>query len=132
MTYKIGDQKTHKVLTRNAIKCLVCNTVLESTYRHHYTQCQCSNEAAADGGLDYQRCMAKDLDLIENLCEYIEMTDEEYKSYQDGLKLKAELELQKRIDNGEMMNIGNAMSPHWVSKKVWDIVMKASEKYYNK
>lgn len=46
--------------------------------------------------------------------------------------VKAQTALQKRIDSGEMMNIGNAMSPHWVSKKVWDIVMKASEKYYNK
>ena len=58
------------------------------------------------------------------------MTDDEYTAYQEGLKIKAELALQKRIDSGEMMNIGNAMSPHWVSKKVWEIVMKASEKYY--
>ena len=130
MTYKIGDQKTHKVLTRNAIKCLACNTVLESKHRHHYSQCNCPNESAADGGLDYQRVLGKDLDLIENLCEYVEMTNDEYAAYQDGLKIKAELALQKRIDSGEMMNIGNAMSPHWVSKNVWEIVMKASEKYY--
>ena len=130
--YKIGNQETHRVLTRNAVKCLVCNTVLESKYRHNYSQCNCPNETAVDGGLDYQRYMGKDLDLIENLCEYIEMSDDEYTAYQEGLKVKAELALQKRIDSGEMMNIGNAMSPHWVSKKVWDIVMKASEKYYNK
>ena len=132
MTYKIGDQKTHKVLTRNTVKCLVCNTVLESKYWHHYSQCHCANESSVDGGLDYVRCMGKDLDLIENLCEYVEMTDDEYAAYQEGLKIKAELALQKRIHSGEMMNIGNAMSPHWVSKKVWEIVMKASEKYYNK
>lgn len=128
--YKIGDQETHKVLTRNAVKCLVCNTVLESKHRHGYVQCNCPNEVAVDGGLDYIRHMGKDLDLIENLCEYVEMTDGEYVAYQDSLKLKAELALQKRIDSGEMMNIGNDMSPHWVSKKVWDIVMKASEQYY--
>ena len=58
------------------------------------------------------------------------MNDDEYAAYQEGLKIKAELALQKRIDSGEMINIGNAMSPHWVSKKVWDIVMKASEKYH--
>lgn len=132
MTYKIGDQKTHKVLTRNAVKCLVCNTVLESKYRHHFSECHCENQSFADGGLTYNRTGGKDLDLIENLCEYVEMTNDEYEAYQDGLKIKAELALQKRIDSGEMMNIGNAMSPHWVSKKVWDIVMKASEKYYNK
>lgn len=128
--YKIGNQETHKVLTRNAVKCLVCNTILESKHRHNYVQCSCPNEVATDGGLDYIRHIGKNLDLIENLCEYIEMTDDEYTAYQGGLKLKAELALQKRIDSGEMINIGNAMSPHWVSKKVWDIVMKASEKYY--
>lgn len=58
------------------------------------------------------------------------MTDDEYTAYQEGLKTKAELALQKRIDSGEMINIGNDGSPHWVSKKVWEIVMKASEKYY--
>lgn len=130
MTYKIGDQKTHKVLTRNAVKCLVCNTVLESKHQHHFSECRCENQSFTDGGLAYNRVGGKDLDLIENLSEYVEMTDDEYAAYQEGLKIKAELALQKRIDSGEMMNIGNALSPHWVSKKVWDIVMKASEKYY--
>lgn len=130
MTYKIGDQKTHKVLTHNAVKCLVCNTVLESKYRHHFSGCNCDNQAFCDGGLDYQRISAKDLDLIENLCEYVEMNDDKYAAYQEGLKIKAELALQKRIDSGEMINIGNDNSPHWISKNVWEIVMKASERYY--
>lgn len=128
--YKIGDQKTYKVLTRNAVKCLVCNTVLESKHRHNFVQCNCENQSFTDGGLSYNRVGGKDLDLIENLCEYVEMTDAEYVTYQEGLKIKAELALQKRIDSGEMINIGNDGSPHWVSKKVWEIVMKASEKYY--
>lgn len=128
--YKIGNQETHKVLTRNAVKCLACNTELFSRHRHDFTTCHCENKTFTDGGLDYFRCGGKDLDLIENLCEYIEMTDDEYTAYQEGLKIKSELALQKRIDSGEMINIGNDMSPHWVSNKVWDIVMKASEKYY--
>ena len=45
-------------------------------------------------------------------------------------KLDEQLRLQKRIDNGEMLNVGNDSNPHWVSKEVWDIVMKVSEKYY--
>ena len=124
------ENKTKKVLTRNAVKCLVCNTVLESKHRHSYVQCSCRNEVAIDGGLVYQRILAKDLDLVENLCEYVEMTDDEYATYQEGLKIKAELSLQKRIDNGEMLNVGSDGNPHWVSKEVWEIVMKASEKYY--
>lgn len=124
------ENKTKMVLTRNAVKCLVCNSVLESRHRHGYVQCSCSNEAATDGGLVYQRILAKDLDLIENLCEYVEMTDDEYATYQEGLKIKAELLLQERIDKGEMINVGSDVNPHWVSKEVWDIVMKASDKYY--
>lgn len=58
------------------------------------------------------------------------MNDDEYATYQEGLKIKAELSIQKRIDNGEMLNVGNESNPHWVSKEVWDIVMKVSEKYY--
>lgn len=130
LEYKIGNQETHRVLARNAVKCLVCNTILESKYRHDFKMCSCLNISSVDGGLDYQRISAKDLDLIENLCEYVEMTDGEYTAYQESLKLKAELSLQKRIDSGEMINIGNDMSPHWVSKNVWEIVMKASERYY--
>ena len=124
------ENKTKMVLTRNAVKCLVCNSVLESKYRHNYVQCSCPNEVATDGGLVYQRILAKDLDLVENLCEYVEMTDDEYATYQEGLKIKAELSLQKRIDNGEMLNVGSDSNPHWVSKQVWEIVMNVSEKYY--
>ena len=71
-SYKLSwnNHEVIKVLTRNAIKCLVCNTVLESKHQHNYVQCSCPNEAATDGGLIYLRYMAKDLDLVENLCHY--------------------------------------------------------------
>lgn len=58
------------------------------------------------------------------------MTDDEYATYQEELKIKAELSLQKRIDNGEMLNVGNDSNPHLVSKQVWEIVMNVSDKYY--
>ena len=60
------------------------------------------------------------------------MIDDEYATYQESLKLKAEIELQERIDNGEMLNVGSDSNPHWVSKEVWEIVMNVSEKYYPK
>ena len=60
------------------------------------------------------------------------MTDDEYATYQEGLKIKAELSLQKRIDNGEMLNVGSDSNPHWVSKQLWEIVMNVSEKYHPK
>ena len=131
-SYKFSwnNYKVIKVLTRNAVKCLVCNTVLESKHRHHYNQCQCRNECAVDGGLDYQRTLAKDLDLVENLCEYVEMTRGERDKQLEQQKLDQQLELQKSIDNGEMINVGSDSNPHWVSKQVLKIVMNVSEKYY--
>lgn len=30
-----------------------------------------------------------------------------------------------------MINVGNDTNPHWISKEVWEIVVKASEKYYH-
>ena len=36
----------------------------------------------------------------------------------------------KVFKNGEMLNVGSEDNPHWVSKQVWGIVMKVSEKYY--
>ena len=128
--FELDKNEVIKVLTRNAVKCLVCNTILESKHQHHFLECGCKNQTFNDGGLSYSRIGAKDLDLVENLCEYVEMTDDEYATYQEDLKIKAELSLQKRIDNGEMLNVGSDSNPHWVSKEVWEIVMKVSEKYY--
>ena len=76
--------------------------------------------------------MAKDLDLVENLCEYVEMTRGERDKQLEQQKLDQQLELQKSIDNGEMINVGSDSNPHWVSKQVWEIVMNVSEKYYPK
>ena len=121
-----------KVLARNTVKCLVCNTILESKHQHSYVQCPCSNEAATDGGLIYLRYMAKDLDLVENLCEYVEMTRGERDKQLEQQKLDQQLELQERIDNGEMLNAGSDNNPHWVSKQVQEIVMNVSEKYHPK
>lgn len=45
------DNKLIKVLTKNSVKCLMCNTILESKYRHNYVQCSCPNQTFTDGGL---------------------------------------------------------------------------------
>ena len=37
------------------VYCFQCATVLESTYRHHFVQCECPNETFVDGGDDYCR-----------------------------------------------------------------------------
>ena len=132
MKYESDENEVIKVLTRNAVKCLVCNTILESKYQHHFVECGCRNQSFVDGGLVYSRVGGVNLDLVENLCEYVEMTRGEYNKKLEQQKLDEQLKLQKRIDNGEMLNVGNDSNPHWVSKEVWDIVMKVSEKYYPK
>lgn len=132
MKYELDENEVIKVLTRNAIKCLVCNTVLESKYQHHFVECGCENQTFNDGGLVYTRVGAVDLDLVENLCEYVEMTRGERDKQLEQQKLDQQLKLQERIDNGEMLNVGSDSNPHWVSKQVWEIVMNVSEKYYPK
>ena len=128
--FELDENEVIKVLTRNAIKCLVCNTVLESKHQHNFRSCSCHDQSFVDGGMLYTRIGAVDLDLVENLCEYVEMTRGERDKQLEQQKLDDQLKLQKRIDNGEMLNVGSDSNPHWVSKEVWDIVMKVSEKYY--
>lgn len=128
--FELDENEVIKVLTRNAIKCLVCNTILESKHQHHFVECGCPNQSFVDGGMLYTRIGGVDLDLVENLCEYVEMTRGERDKQLEQQKLDEQLKLQKRIDNGEMINVGSESNPHWVSKEVWDIVMKVSEKYY--
>lgn len=36
--FELDENEVIEVLTRNAIRCLGCNTVLESKYQHNYVQ----------------------------------------------------------------------------------------------
>lgn len=119
-----------KVLTHNSVKCLECGEVLVSNSQHHYVQCHCENQTMTDGGNLYQRCGGKDLDKIENLSKYVYMTEQEYQDMLEKKRIKEAEILQQKIDAGLMINVGNDINPHWVSKEVWDIVMKVSSKYY--
>lgn len=39
---------------RNAVRCLRCDTVIESKHRHDWVQCECG-DVYVDGGHDYHR-----------------------------------------------------------------------------
>ena len=108
-----------KVLKRNAVKCLVCNTILESKHQHHYVQCPCSNETACDGGLAYQRILAKDLDKVENLCKYVIMTEQEYQDMLERKRIEDETILQEKIDAGLMIEFGGK----YIHKSTYKIIM---------
>jgi hypothetical protein len=49
----------------NSVKCLECNEVLVSRHVHDYVTCGCPNDAMADGGNEYGRYGAMDMDKIE-------------------------------------------------------------------
>ena len=49
------------------IHCLECDEVLYSVHRHNMNGCSCKNEAFVDGGRDYTRCGAVNLDKIETV-----------------------------------------------------------------
>ena len=96
-----------KVLTKNAIKCLMCNTILESKHRHDFVMCQCPNETTCDGGLEYQRTLAVDLSLIENLCEYRTLTQEDYDKLIEHTKAKQLAKNEQGVKDGLLVKIGN-------------------------
>lgn len=70
---KILDQR----LIKNAVKCLECNTIAESTHRHHMASCECG-AVSADGGLDYEKRSWKTGSRYESVSEYEEYYREEY------------------------------------------------------
>lgn len=101
------NDNTIKVLTKNSVRCLVCNTILESKYRHNYVQCSCPNQTFTDGGLSYQRAGSKDLNLIEDLCEYQVMTQEDYHNLIEHTKSKQLAKNEQGVKDGLLVKIGN-------------------------
>lgn len=96
-----------KVLTKNSVKCLMCNTILESKHRHDFVMCPCPNHTACDGGLEYQRTLAVDLSLIENLCEYRTLTQETYDKEQAEIKAIRLAKNEQGVKEGLLLKIGD-------------------------
>ena len=101
------DNKLIKVLTKNSVKCLLCNTILESKHRHDFVMCPCPNQTFNDGGLSYNRVGGKDLSLIENLCEYRTLTREAYDKEQAELKVKQLAKNEQGVKDGLLVKIGD-------------------------
>ena len=98
-------KETIQVLTRNAIKCLQCNTVLESKHRHDFQCCGCENQSFVDGGYDYSRVGGKNFDLIEDLCEYKQYTKLEYESLQQQYKERQRISNEQGADDGRLVKL---------------------------
>lgn len=59
----------NKKLTRNAIRCKLCNGTIESHHVHDFKTCGCG-AAFIDGGLEYERFGYINRDDVETLFEY--------------------------------------------------------------
>ena len=101
------DNKLIKVLTKNSVKCLVCNTILESKHRHDFVMCPCPNQTFTDGGLSYNKVGGKDLSLIEKLCEYRTLTQESYDKEQAEIKAIQLVKNEQGVKDGLLVKIGN-------------------------
>ena len=101
------DNKLIKVLTKNSVKCLLCNTILESKHRHDFVMCPCPNHTFTDGGLSYNKVGGKDLSLIENLCEYRTLTQEAYDKLIEQTKAKRLAKNEQGVKDGLLVKIGN-------------------------
>lgn len=58
-------------ILHNKIKCKLCGDVIESKHVHNFVRCSCGN-AFVDGGTEYVRYGAKDMNTIEDMIEYEE------------------------------------------------------------
>ena len=80
-----------KKLIKNRWKCLYCGDVVESKHRYDYVTCNCG-KSNCDGGTSYIRLVG-DLDMMQDMCEYVEVWEDGDKirciddSYQNTLKL---------------------------------------------
>ena len=101
------NDNTIKVLTKNSIKCLVCNTILESKHQHDFVMCPCPNQTFTDGGLSYKKVGGKDLSLIENLCEYRTLTQEAYDKEQAEIKATRLVKNEQGVKEGLLLKIGD-------------------------
>lgn len=62
-------------LSRNAVRCRHCNTVIESVHRHDFRWCNCSPDSttriAVDGGHDYMKMSAGIHAVWDDLSEWV-------------------------------------------------------------
>ena len=82
------------------IKCLSCNTILESKYRWDFKSCDCPNNTYIDGGNDYLRFGTKDLTKIL-------FWDEEVKKFLPYVKSVKEEVIEKQKE--ELKCSGNCL-----------------------
>lgn len=61
------EPEVSEQIVYNAVRCDVCEVTINSTYVHDYKTCGCENKAMVDGGLDYARYGAVDINKITKI-----------------------------------------------------------------
>ena len=91
-----------KKLIKNKWKCLYCNDIIESKHQHHFISCKCG-KMSIDGGTSYIRLIG-DLDMMQDMCERIEVWEEGDKiRCIDGSK-------QKTLELGKVYTVDTSMN----------------------
>lgn len=66
MASRMSEEYDEDNLIQNAMKCLECDTIIQSRSRHDYVECGCPNGSMVDGGLVYARYGGHDLKKLES------------------------------------------------------------------
>ena len=68
-------------LVYNATHCKMCGKTIVSYHVHDYKVCGCLNEAMVDGGTEYARYGAADMDMIERIEVFADEPHEKVRLY---------------------------------------------------
>ena len=91
-----------KKLIKNKWKCLYCNDIIESKHQHHFISCKCG-EMSIDGGTSYIRLIG-DLDMMQDMCEYVDV-------WEDGDKIRCiDGSKQKTLELGKVYTVDTSMN----------------------
>ena len=91
-----------KKLIKNKWKCLKCNDIVESKHRHDYVTCKCG-KSSCDGGTSYIRLIG-DLDVMQDMCEYVDV-------WEDGDKIRCiDGSKQKTLELGKVYTVDTSMN----------------------
>ncbi len=105
-----------EIIIVNRARCVRCNTVIESTYRHDFVTCACG-AIAVDGGRAYLRRVGDPL-LIVEMSEHRKPTEREYQimaSQEDRLGFYASYaDYAERMRKGEeRIHCLTCLRDHW-------------------
>lgn len=93
-----------KHIVFNAIVCMNCGRMIESSHVHDYKECGCENRSMVDGGLDYQRYGGMDMNLVHSIVIWDDQPFEEVRKYAFRRHLTGEIVRLYKMSNEWLVN----------------------------